>query len=121
MHIERRNPALIIIFSLLTCGFYFLYWIYRVSDQMRFYSTNEGISPGVEILLCIFCAPYLIYWFYKYGKSVYEAQIRAGMTFPEDNSILYLILSIFGLGLIAACIMQLSLNRLDDYLDEIGE
>lgn len=121
MYIERRNPVLIIIFSVLTCGIYFLYWIYRVSEQMRGYTTNDGISPAVEILLCIICAPYIVYWFYKYGKAIFEAQNRVGLKFPEDNSILYLLLSLFGFGIIGACIMQVSLNRLDDKLHEVGQ
>jgi hypothetical protein len=72
-------------------------------------------QPGLELLLCIICFPYVIYWNYKYGRIIFEAQQEVGMPYPEENSLLYLILAIFGFGVVGACIMQASLNKLCDY------
>ncbi len=106
-----RSPVAVLIFSLITCGIYHFYWIYKVSQETQEYTARTTVSPGAELLLCIFtCGIYYIYWNYKYGKVIAECQSIAGL-YPEDNSILYLILSIVGLGMISALIMQSSLNK----------
>lgn len=115
MEQNKRNPVLVLIFSILTCGIYYYYWIYQVSASLRPYNRNDSMAPGLELLLCIICFPYVIYWYYKYGRIIFEAQKEIGMPYPEDNSILYLILSIFGLGIVGTCIMQASLNKMWDY------
>lgn len=43
------------------------------------------------------------------GKKMYNAQVRAGVP-ANDNSILYLILSLFGVGIIAYAIIQSDIN-----------
>lgn len=106
-----RNPALVLIFSFLTCGIYFLYWLYVTADDLRNYLNDASINPGIDLLISIICAPYLIYWMYKYGNLLTNAQMQAGINPPEDNAILYLILSIFGLSIVSALIMQNGLNR----------
>ncbi|WP_241243706.1 hypothetical protein [Caldicellulosiruptor changbaiensis] len=47
---------------------------------------------------------------YKYSKLAVECQQKAGLP-AEDNSIVNLILYIFGLGLISAMILQSTLNK----------
>lgn len=111
MSITRRNPVLVLIFSMITCGIYYFYWIYQTSEALRPFNRNDNLTPALELLLCILCAPYIIYWNYKYGKIIFEVQRELEMPYPEDNTILYLILSILGLGLVGAIIMQASLNK----------
>lgn len=115
---NKRNPVLVLIFSIITCGIYQFYWIYQVSDSLRPYNRNDSMAPGLELLLCFICFPYLFYWYYKYGRIIFEAQKEIGMIYPEDNSVLYLILSIVGLCFVGSCIMQASLNKIWDYESE---
>lgn len=115
MQYEKRNPVLVLVFSILTCGLYYLYWIYQVSDSLRPFNNNDSMTPGLELLLSIVCFPYIFYWNYKYGRIIYEAQTEVGMPYPEDNSILYLVLSVLSLGIVGACIMQASINKLWDF------
>jgi hypothetical protein len=105
-----RSPAEVIIFSIITCGIYHLYWIYKSAEEMKNY-LNTTNSPGTELVLCIFCFPYQYYWFYKQGKNLAEASKRAGLP-SEDNSILYLVLVILGLGIVNAAIMQSNANKI---------
>lgn len=57
------------------------------------------------------CGIYTFYWNYKMGKELYEAKTKKGLQ-ASDNSILYLILSIIGLGIVNYCLIQSDLNDL---------
>ncbi len=106
-----RAPALVVVFSIITCGIYYLYWVYKSAEELKFYLQDNQLSPGVDLLLSIICFPYAIYWMYKYGKVLTEAQKKAGLP-AEDNSILYVILSFFGLAIVSAAIMQAEMNKI---------
>ncbi len=63
------------------------------------------------LLSIITCGIYGIYWNYKIGKEMYEANQKKGIS-TSDNSVLYLILSIFGLSIVTYCLVQNELNTL---------
>ncbi len=113
-----RNPALTLILILLTCGIYYLYYIYIVSEETQEFLGERDLSPGVEVLLSVVtCGLYNIYWDYKIGKRVSEMCGRVGLP-ATDNAVLYLILDLVGfggfggLGLINPVLQQDSLNRI---------
>jgi len=106
-----RSPGAILIFTIITCGIYGLIWAYNLSKELKIYLNKEEINPALDLLLCIICPPYSIYWFYKYGKIIDEAAEKAGLQ-PDDNALLYLILTIFGLPLVNMAIMQNSVNKI---------
>lgn len=112
--LQRRNPVVIILLSLVTCGLYVFYLIYCLSNEIRPHAEEELMAPGLEVLLCIICFPYFYFWAYKYSKAIYFMQNKAGLQYPADNSIINVILSIFGLGLISLAIMQSDINRMID-------
>jgi len=108
-----KSPVAIILLSIITCGIYFYYWLYSTTVELQAIKKDvDGLSPGLELLLCILCSPYIIYWFYKYGKITYEIQLNYQIVPADDNSVLYLILTIFGFGVVAAAIMQSSMNKI---------
>lgn len=107
---QPKSIALVIVLSVITCGIYTLYWIYRTSDDLKAYLQDESINPGLDLLLSILCFPYVIYWVYKCGKLIVDAQRKSGIQ-EEDNSVLYLILTIFGLSIVSFAIMQSQLNK----------
>ena len=110
--IQERNIGLAILFSVLTCGLYSIYWFIKLTDEANALSGEQGTSGGVAFLLGIVtCGIYTIFWNYKMGKTMYAAQQRAG-GYATDNSILYLILSVFGLQIISYCIIQSDINAL---------
>ncbi|MEI7884059.1 MAG: DUF4234 domain-containing protein [Clostridia bacterium] len=105
-----REPLQVLLLSIITCGIYFLYWLYITADEIRVYLQDESINPGMELLLSIICFPYVIYWFYKFGKLAGTAQAKAG-EMVDDNSTLFILLAIFGLTIVGAMIMQGQLNK----------
>ena len=112
-----RNPGLTLVLILLTCGIYYLYFIYVVSEETQEFLGERDTSPALEVLLSVLtCGIYNIYWDYKMGKRVAEMSGRVGLP-PTDNAVLYLILDLVGvggfgsLGLINPILQQDSLNR----------
>jgi len=108
---KKRSVVGLLIFSIITLGIYWLYWIYATSKETQEYSGKQTLSPGLELLLCIItCDLYWFYWIYKYSKIAVECQQKAGLP-PEDNAVINLILSFLGLGIISSMILQASLNK----------
>lgn len=112
-----RDPALTLVLILLTCGIYYLYFIYKVSEETQDFLGEPDISPGVEVLLSVLtCGLWNIYWDYRMGKRIAEMSLRAGLP-PTDNAVLYLVLDLAGaggflsLGLINPILQQDGLNR----------
>ncbi|MDR7855474.1 DUF4234 domain-containing protein [Tissierella sp.] len=113
--LQKRNIGLAIIFSLLTCGLYSIYWFIKLTDEASYLSGDRSTSGGMAFLLTIVtCGIYFFFWNYKMGKLIYQAQDRSGIR-AQDNSILYLILAIFQLGIVSYCIMQSEINGIIQY------
>lgn len=98
--INKRSIAEVIILSLVTCGIYFIYWIYAFSNDIKIYLDDETINPGLEVVLSVVtCGIYTIFWMYKFGKLISTCQEKAG-TQIEDNAVLYLVLAVLGLNIV---------------------
>ena len=110
--IEKRNIGLAILYSILTCGIYTMYWFVKITDESNALSGEQEISGGMALLLLIVtCGIYGYFWSYKIGKTMYKAQERSGIN-PNDNSILYIILTFFGLSIVSYAIIQSDINDL---------
>ena len=111
--IERSNIAVCIVLTLVTCGIYGIYWIVCLTNDVNTVSGDvNGTSGGMVVLLTIVtCGIYGIYWAYKQGEKLDFTKNNRGI--PSSNSgVLYLILQIFGFGIIAYALMQNELNKL---------
>lgn len=107
----KRSVATAIILSFVTCGIYYIIWMISLSNEVSAYN-GENQEGGMEFLLMLVtCGVYGIYWHYKMGQKLLRAKQRAGQ-YAQDNSILYLLLSIFGLSLVSVAIMQSQANEL---------
>lgn len=108
--IRERNIATCILLSIFTCGIYAIVWFITLTDDAASASDDKSLSGGVAFLLSIVtCGIYTLYWSYLMGKKIRDAKEKAGLT-ANDNSVLYLVLSLFGLGLVNYCLMQSDLN-----------
>ncbi|MHB1461843.1 MAG: DUF4234 domain-containing protein [Armatimonadota bacterium] len=108
---EIREPALVLIFGIITCGFYHLWWMYQTSEDIQSFLGEPDISPGMEILLMVVtCYIYAVYWDYKYCRKIAQMRSIVGLN-PDDQSILCLILKILGMGVVASLIEQTHLNE----------
>ncbi len=110
--IKEKNIVTAVILSIVTCGIYALVWFINLTDDISYASDDNSVSGGMALLLTIItCGIYGIYWSYKMGKLIASAQEKRGMR-VQDNSVLYLVLDIVGLGIVNYCLMQSDLNEI---------
>ena len=108
---KQRNIALCIIFSILTCGIYELYWYVCLTDETNT-AANEAGTSGIMALVftLVTCGIYGLYWAYRCGEKIDQAKLSRGQN-ASNGGILYLILYIFG-GIISLALIQHELNKL---------
>lgn len=113
--IQKRDIAVCIVLSIVTCGIYGLYWLFCLNEDTNRAANNpDGTSGGMVILLSIVtCGIYGIYWCYKKGQDLDTAFTSRGQTAP-NKSVLLLVLAIFGLAIISYALIQDDLNKLSE-------
>jgi cytochrome bd-type quinol oxidase subunit 2 len=109
---QRREIALCIFFTIITCGLYGIYWFICLTDDANRASGDFAPTGGTAFIFSLItCGIYGIYWAYKMGEKINRAKQLYGMPFEPSLGILYLVLSIFGLNIIAWALMQNELNK----------
>jgi hypothetical protein len=112
VHVTQRNIAVSIILTLITCGIYGIYWFIVLTNDVGRLSGDHQFTGGKHFLLTLVtCGIWSFVWAYQVGKHVEEAQRQRGIT-ASDNSVLYLVLTFFGLSIVTYAIVQSDVNRL---------
>ena len=108
--IEQRNIIVCILLSLVTCGIYMYYWIYKISEELKQLSGDDSMPDGgiAIILTLVTCGIYLIYWHYKMGQACDKAKGEVG----GNSAVLYMVLDLLGLGIVSYCLEQNAINEL---------
>ncbi len=73
-----RNPAAVIIFSIITLGIYFLVWTYKVFNELK-HHTGEGVGGVIGLVIGIVIG--IVNWFLLPSEvgNMYE---KAGLEKP---------------------------------------
>jgi hypothetical protein len=112
--LENKDIAISIILSLITFGIYSLFWAYSMIKKIRL--VNKESTDVVGEFLCLIFVPfYAIYWLYTRGQKITKGAASFGVN-VDDNSVIYLVLSLFGLSIVAYAMMQNDLNKIADAL-----
>lgn len=107
-----RSIAVSIIFTIITCGIYNLFWNWYQMEACNELLGREEFKPGMVILLSIVtCGLYFIYYQYCMGGIIVEIQRSRAVTPFENLPIISLFLSIFGMSIIVDAIHQNELNK----------
>ena len=107
MAIKERNIVTAIILTLITCGIYGIYWCIMLAKESV--SVKDASDNGLlEIILMLFL-PFI--GLFMCEKKFAEGCADKGIA-HTDNSILYLILGLVGLGIVGLCMLQNDLNKL---------
>ena len=108
--INKRNIGTSILLSIVTFGIYLIYWEYLLVKNVRAIKKDNSSCTG-EMLCLIFVPFYSLYWWFTRGKLVKDEFASHGYT-ATGNEIAYLVLGIFGLGIVSMAIMQNDFNSL---------
>lgn len=111
--IKKRNVALYLILSIVTCGLFGLYWEYVLVNDTNIATGNTEGKNGIVVILLnlITCGIFWWIWVYKAGEGLDAVKGKNGGQ-AGNRGILYLVLSIFGLGIVAVALIQNELNEL---------
>ena len=111
--VENRSIVLWIILSLITCGIANIVWfVYMVNDVNKICDDEKSNDSGATVLLLtlITCGIYGIIYFYQVGSRMERAGKKYNMQI-SDNSVLYLVLYLVGMGIVDYCLLQNDLNK----------
>ena len=113
--VNKRSIALSIVLSIITCGIYGIYWFIVMTNDVKTVAEDNDLASGgmAFFLTLITCGIYGYYWAYKMGELIKTAQTKKNMQ-VSDNAIIYLILQIFGLGIVVYALVQNDLNKFVD-------
>lgn len=109
---QKRDIVKCIIFSIITWGIYGIYWFIVLTDDVNRLSEDNSTSGAMAfVLTLITCGIYGFYWAYQMGRKIYDYSVKNNMAL-SDNSVLYIILQLLGLGIVNYCLMQNDLNTI---------
>ena len=73
---RQRDVALSIVFTIITCGIYGVYWFICLTNEMNEAVGEEDTSGGLAfVFTLITCGIYGIYWAYKMGGKLNQLGI----------------------------------------------
>jgi hypothetical protein len=104
------DPVLVLVFGILTCGIYLIYWNIKVAEVLNAVSEREVISQPIAIFAGC-CMPVNIYFYYLAGKEALPKVYERTGELQKDQSTLLIVLGFF-FPIAAAMIVQGDINRL---------
>ncbi|MDF2921203.1 MAG: hypothetical protein K0R57_117 [Paenibacillaceae bacterium] len=112
---EQRSVALAIIFTLITCGIYGIYWFIVLTNDVGRLSGDYNFTGGKHLLLTIVtCGIWSFVWAYQVAQQMSEAQRQRGLPY-SDNGLVYLLLNFFGLSIVVYALVQSDVNKIGYY------
>ena len=110
----KKNVAICVILTIITCGLYSLYWVSTLQDSITIITEDNDSPKGstVVLLSIITCGIYGLYWSYMSGKRIDNKRIEEGYS-SSELGILYLLLSLFGLSIVTLALMQNEINKFE--------
>ncbi|MFN3603824.1 MAG: DUF4234 domain-containing protein [Leptonema sp. (in: bacteria)] len=97
--IEKRSPLLVIVFTLITCGLYTIYWYFKMySELVRITNVTPTRNPfWLDFVFSILtCGLWGFYVDYKISKQFQEIRKKYNLI-GDDSSFLILLLDISSL------------------------
>jgi hypothetical protein len=125
--IHRREPALVLILSIVTLGFYLPFWYHGIYQDLERLDgrTPTGHSFWLDFFFVILTfAIYGIWVDYQISQQIAEFEERNGLGPVQDTSIIAVILdaasyfTAFFTNFVTSAIQQDQLNRLADKLED---
>lgn len=104
---KKRSVLLALLFSVLTCGIYYIYWFISLTNQSNELAPKNATMGGIAAFFVniLTFGIYQAYWSYRMGQKAGE------MLNKSSDGFLYLILWFFTFGFIPTCLGQSAVNK----------
>jgi len=124
--IERREPALVLVLSIITLGIYLPFWYHGIYEDLQ---TLDGRTPTGHgfwldfLFVLITFAIYGIWVDYQISRQIAEFEDRNGLGPAQDTSIIAIILDVasyftaFVTNFVTSAIQQDQINRVVEKLE----
>jgi Domain of unknown function (DUF4234) len=106
----KVDPIMVLVFGILSCGLYLIYWNIKVAEVFNAVAEKEVISQPIAIFAGC-CMPVNLYFYYLAGKEALPEVYRRTGEANKDQSTLLIILG-FLFPVVAAMIVQGDINKL---------
>ena len=107
------NIPLYLILTILTCGFFNLYWNHRQMETCNLLLNRREFSFWIWLLFVILtCGIYHIFYQYKMGAAIVEIQHLMNQELFDKLPLLSVIITILGFSIVVDCIHQNEINKL---------
>lgn len=114
-HEFSSNIALDIVFTILTCGIYNLFWQYRQMKCLNTFLGREEFNFLLWIVLCLVtCGIWHIFIQYQMGRAICTIQEKLGKQVNTSLPVLSVILTVLGLSIVTDGIHQ---NEINDFFE----
>ena len=110
----QREPIMVILLGIITCGIYFYYWWYVTTQDINKTLGEERMNPMLLLILSfVTCGLAFFYWMYQVDKALVEIGQRDQVPY-NSNFMLWILLCFIGGvgGYLAAFQTQDFLNKL---------
>lgn len=83
--IQRKDFVTIILLSIITCGIYFLFYVYQTTKELNQMAGNDGdqMEPALAVVICLFLP---IIWHYIMGKRMQNMGNANGIPIAESGN-----------------------------------
>ena len=124
--IQRREPALVLVFSIITLGLYLPFWYHGMYEDLKTLGgrTPTGHGFWLDFLFVIVTlAIYGIWVDYQISRQIAEIEESNGLGPAQDTSLITVILDVasyvtaFFTNFVTSAIQQDQLNRIVDKLE----
>lgn len=105
---DNINISLSITAVILSIGVYYIFWAYRICKKVRDLTGGNKNIAG-EFLCFIFLPLYAAYWFYTRNE-----ELRKHCNIDSNKSSMYLIITMFGYGIVAMALFQTEINNINN-------
>ncbi len=112
MMLQNRSIPLVIIFGLITCGIYPLYWLYQTAKGLEDAGhSGSGLDPVLIVVISLFfpSVGYLLFGM-SADQNLNSIKMQRGMP-TSDNKIMYMILG-FLIPIVLVALVQNEINQL---------
>lgn len=97
----KRNPLGVLGLSIITLGIYWLYWYYKVNDEIRRYEKDDSVRPGIALLAMtlgwiVIVPPFIS--LYNTSLHVVRMEERVGSPALLSPALNVVLLLVFGFG-----------------------